>query len=352
MILAEALERIAPACAKASEKVRVRWDAIAKPLGGLGLLEDAVCRLAGAQGSACPRVGRRILAVFCADNGVVDEGVSQTGRQVTAMVAANLCQGRTATNIMAELARCEVWPVDAGMADELEDPAMREIKCAQGTENMMWGPAMTRQQVLHAIEGGIFIAEACEKAGADVLAAGEMGIGNTTTSSAVVSVLLGEEPEALTGRGAGLSAEGWRRKVAVVKGAIARNRPNSQDPLDVLAKVGGYDIAAMCGFYLGAAALKIPVILDGMISCVAALCAQRLHSASVDYMIASHLSAEPAAERALAALGLRPAIAANMHLGEGSGAVAFLPLLDMALEVYRRGTTFRDMEMDAYQAQE
>lgn len=352
MTLQEALTCIAPADAQAAADVHARWNAIAKPLGGLGLLEEAVCRLAGAQGNANPRVDRRILVVFCADNGVVEEGVSQTGREVTAMVAANLCQGRTATNIMAKMANCEVWPVDAGMAEELSHPSLEVIKCARGTENMARGPAMTRDQCLYAIEGGISLAAACLDRAADVLLAGEMGIGNTTSSSAVASVLLEKEPAVLTGRGAGLSREGMERKVAAIEKAIACNQPNLQDPVDVLAKVGGYDIAAMCGFYLGAAALGLPVILDGMISSVAALCAQRLCPASTDYMIASHLSAEPAAKQVLAALGLRPAIAADMHLGEGSGAVAFLPLLDMALEVCRQGATFSDMDMDAYQAQE
>ncbi len=347
--VSELLAGIAPADEKAARETRECWDALAKPLDGLGMIEDAVCRIAAAQGSCRVRAERRMVAVFCADNGVVAQGVSQSGPEVTASVARGLCERSTSVCAMAHTARCAVAPVDVGMLEDVDAAGLIASKTARGTADISQGPAMSREQAAQAILVGACVARTAAEAGVDVLLAGEMGIANTTTSAAVACALLGGDPERLTGRGAGLSSEGLARKVSVVRRALEVNRPDADDALDVIAKVGGFDIAAMCGFYLGAAASKRPAILDGFISCVAALCAVRLAPEVRGYLIASHLSAEPAAKEVLLALDLKAPIHARLHLGEGTGAVALLPLIDLGLAVYGDSRTFSTAGIEAYE---
>ncbi len=348
MTLEQAIQQVSLPDSHASSQAARRWDRIAKPLHGLGLLEDAVCRIAGVQGTTRVRIQKRALAVFCADNGVVREGVTQTGSEVTALVAANLCHGKTSVSKMAQVADVDVYPVDMGMNTPVREPGMVDCAVARGTQDLACGPAMSRAQAVQALEYGISLACRLAKEGYQVFAAGEMGIGNTTTSSAVASVLLGRPAEEMTGRGAGLSSEGLCRKVSVIEQAIRLNRPDRKDPLDVLAKLGGFDIAGMAGFSLGAAACKVPVVVDGFISSVAALSAVRLCPAAQGYLLASHVSGEPAGKLVLDALGLSPVITAGMHLGEGTGAVALFPLLDMALAVYEGMSTFEEIELEEY----
>ena len=333
---------------EAERASRARWDSIAKPLHGLGLLEDAVVRICAVTGDPdCP-LRPRGVAVFCADNGVVAQGVTQTGQEVTAIVAENMTRGETSVCIMAAQAGAEVFPVDMGMATRPGCPGLLDRRQGDGTADFTLGPAMSRAQAEACLWAGYRLARELAEKGYRLLAAGEMGIGNTTTSSAVASVLLREEPEGLTGRGAGLTGEGLRRKVAAIRRGIACNRPDPADPVEVLAKVGGFDIAAMAGFYLGASAAGVPVVLDGFISAVAALSACRLAPAAGAGMIASHCSGEPGARRVLDALGLAPVMPAGLCLGEGTGAVALLPLLDMAAAVYREMSTFGDIAVEAY----
>lgn len=333
---------------EAERASRARWDSIAKPLHGLGLLEDAVVRICAVTGDPdCP-LRPRGVAVFCADNGVVAQGVTQTGQEVTAIVAENMTRGETSVCKMAAQAGAEVFPVDMGMATRPGCPGLLDRRQGDGTADFTLGPAMSRAQAEACLWAGYQLARELAEKGYRLLAAGEMGIGNTTTSSAVASVLLREEPEGLTGRGAGLTGEGLRRKVAAIRRGIACNRPDPADPVEVLAKVGGFDIAAMAGFYLGASAAGVPVVLDGFISAVAALSACRLAPAAGAGMIASHCSGEPGARRVLDALGLAPVMTAGFCLGEGTGAVALLPLLDMAAAVYREMSTFGDIAVEAY----
>lgn len=348
MTLTETIEAIRPADKEAARAAQTQWDSIVKPLGALGLLEDAVCRIAGAGGSHKVDIRERALAVFVADNGVVAEGISQSGSEVTAIVAKNLCLGVTSVCRMANVVNCRVVPVDVGMLSECDHPNMVCRKLIRGTGNIAKESAMTREQAIGAIESGIAQAVEFAQSGARLLAAGEMGIGNTTTTSAVASILLSLPPEQVTGRGAGLTAEGLKWKIKTVERAIEHNPPDPEDPIDILAKVGGLDIAAMCGFYLGAAVSGVPVILDGIISNVAALCAYRLCTDSVEYMLAGHLSTEPAAEMLLEALKLQTPLTGGMHLGEGAGAVALMPLLDMALAVYHGSSTFDEAKIEAY----
>ena len=333
---------------EAERASRARWDSIAKPLHGLGLLEDAVVRICAVTGDPdCP-LRPRGVAVFCADNGVVAQGVTQTGQEVTAIVAENMTRGETSVCKMAAQAGAEVFPVDMGMATRPGCPGLLDRRQGDGTADFTRGPAMSRAQAEACLWAGYRLARELAEKGYRLLAAGEMGIGNTTTSSAVASVLLGQDPEALTGRGAGLSSQGLANKVSAIRRAIQVNRPDPADPVDVLAKVGGFDIAAMTGFYLGASSAGVPVLLDGFISVVAALCAVRIAPAAREAMIASHCSGEPGTQRILEALGLAPVISAGLCLGEGTGAVALIPLLDMAAGVYREMSTFGEISVEEY----
>lgn len=330
---------------------RARWDGLAKPLGSLGLLEDAIVQIAELTGSANVDLSHRKLLVLCADNGVVVQGVTQTDSSVTAAVARALAAGESTVCHMARTADCQVIPVDMGMVDFPGAPGVLNRRVRNGTADITQGPAMSREECVRAIEAGVELVREQKEAGASILAAGEMGIGNTTTSSAVASALLGRLPAEMTGRGAGLSDAGLARKIAAVERAISVNRPDPDDPVDVLSKVGGLDLAGLCGVYLGGAKYQVPVLLDGFISAAAALCAVGLRRSAAKALLASHVSAEPAGALLLAALGKKPLITAEMRLGEGSGAVAALPLLDMALAVYSSGHTFGAMGMEPYTPQ-
>lgn len=346
-ILRELIASIAPPDEAARRAAHDRWAACAKPLGGLGLLEPMVEEMAALTGSADLCLDARTLLVLCADNGVVAEGVSQTGSQVTAVVARQLGAGRSTACRMARVARCEVLPVDMGILDPPPLPGVYDARVANGTGNIAREPAMTRAQAARAVLNGIDLVRMQKEAGTRLLAAGEMGIGNTTTATAVTCALLGLDPARVTGRGAGLSDAGLQRKVHAIESALTVNRPDPADGLDVLAKVGGLDIAGLCGVFLGGALYRVPVLMDGVITAAAALCAVRLCPAASQAVFASHCSAEPCGELLLRALGKQPLITAGMHLGEGTGALAAMPLLDMALAVYG-GSTFADYGMEAY----
>lgn len=326
------------------------WAALAKPLGGLGLLETMVEDAAALTGTETPALTRRAVLVLCADNGVVAQGVSQTDASVTRAVLQNLVARRTSVCRMAAAAHCAVVPVDMGIAGA---PVPGAVNCriAPGTADFTLGPAMTRTQVVQAIAHGIELVRAQKRAGMQMLATGEMGIGNTTTSSAVASVLLNQPVQAMTGRGAGLSDAGLRRKIAAIEQGIAVNHPDAADPLGVLAALGGFDIVGLCGVFLGGALENLPIVMDGFISGVAALCAVRLCPAAGKAVFASHSSSEPAARLVLDALNKKPLITADLHLGEGTGAVASLPLWDMALAVYNSCYSFAEGGIAPYTPQ-
>ena len=327
------LSGITPPDEAARAAAHAHWAGLAKPLGGLGALETLLEDAAALTGSAALNVSRRAVLVLCSDNGVVAQGVSQTDQSVTRAVAENLAARRTSVCQMARTAHCDVVPVDMGMAGD-PVPGVADCRIAAGTADFTQGPAMTRAQAVEAVGRGIRLVQEQKAAGVQLLATGEMGIGNTTTSSAVAAVLLGQPVERMTGRGAGLSDEGLARKVDAICRGILRNKPDPTDPLDVLAKLGGFDLAGLCGVFLGGALEGVPVVMDGFISGVAALCAVRLCPAAEKAVFASHCSAEPAARIVLEALGKAPIITAGLHLGEGTGAVASIPLWDMALAVY------------------
>ncbi len=322
-----------------------RWDQCAKPLGSLGRLEDAIVRIGALTGSASIDISRREVIVFCADNGVAVQGVTQSDSAVTALLTSYLVPRRTSVCVMAQAVSCEVLPVDMGVLDYAGDPGVLDRRIGNGTRDMSVGPAMTRTQALKGIQCGIELVEREQKRGVHLLATGEIGMGNTTSAAAVACALLGEDPTGMVGRGAGLSDEGLKRKIAAVHQALLCNADLLDDPLGILAAVGGFDIAAMVGVFLGGALYKVPVLIDGLISSVAALVAYRMAPVCHKAMLASHISSEPAAERVLAALSLKPLICAEMRLGEGTGAVCAIPLLDMALAVYRDALTYGDLDL-------
>ena len=349
MELEKLLKMIKPEDTAARVAAHAHWNSSAKPLGGLALLETALEDIAALTGNADVDIRERAVLVLCADNGVVCQGVTQSPSSVTAIVTENLAAGRTSVCHMARVANCRVVPVDMGVLDFPGEPGVLSRRIGNGTADITVGPAMTRTQAEQAVLTGIELVREHAEQGVKLLATGEMGIGNTTTSSAVASVLLERPVEEMTGRGAGLSNEGLARKVAMIHQALACNQPDRDDILDVLSKVGGFDIAGLCGIFLGGALYRVPVLIDGFISAVAALCALRLCPAAGKAMLASHVSAEPAGHLVLEALGKQPLITAGMHLGEGTGAVAAMPLLDMACAVYHGCYTFDDGGIEAYQ---
>lgn len=341
------IKNIRPADKRYYDLAQKRWLTVAKPLFSLGRLEELVSQIAAMTRNEYVKVDKKALVIMCADNGVVDEGVTQCGQEITAMVAGNFKKRAASTSIMAEIAGCDVFPVDIGMVSDV-DGVTDGRKIRYGTDNIAKGAAMTRDEAERALETGIKTVKALKDSGYELIATGEMGIGNTTTTAAVLSVLLGAEPEKITGRGAGLSSEGLERKIAAVKKAIDINRPDKNDIIDVLSKVGGLDIAGLCGVFLGGALYGLPVVIDGVISAAAALCAARLCPNSAGYMIPSHRSNEPSGAAVLEALGLQPYIVCGMFLGEGSGAVAVMPLIDMAVAVYRDMQTFDSWDREGY----
>lgn len=347
LTLENTVKNIVPADRAAVQVCRRRWDSIAKPLHSLGWMEDAIARIAGAQHSAQVRTDKKILVPLCADNGIVEEGVTQTGQEVTAIVAENFLDERSCAAIMCREAGADIRPIDIGMA--VDTPRVEKQKIAYGTRNFAKEPAMTRDEAVRAVETGIRLADELHEKGYCLIATGEMGIGNTTTASAVAASLLGAPAEEMTGRGAGLSAQGLGRKIQVIKEAIARWDLAGKDPLTVLSCVGGFDIAGMAGIYLGGAYFHIPVLIDGFISSVAALLAARICPHARDYMIATHVSKEPASRRVLRELELEPVIDGGLCLGEGSGAVAAFPLIEMANAIYQKMSTFAQISVEAYQ---
>lgn len=342
----ETCESIQAADPAVLEACRIKWNNVAKPLYSLGELEKLTAKIGAAQGTDSPDIQKRRALVFCADNGVVEEGVSQSNHTVTTAVAKALVKGTSNVNLFCRIAGAETEVYDVGMIDDVSD-----IICAKmirGTKNLSKMPAMTREEAIYAVETGIHAAEKAKRDGCGILVIGEMGIGNTTSSTAVLSVFMGVDPEEICGRGSGLSDEGLQKKIRAIRNGIAVNRPDPADAMDVLSKVGGADIAAMCGVILGGAALKLPVVLDGLISGAAALTAHAIDPRTKDYMIPSHTSSEPGGSRANAFLGFRAPIDAGMALGEGTGGVMLLPMLDMALSLYAGTHSFESIGIEAY----
>lgn len=318
----------------AAEEYQAR---LAKPPGSLGRLEEISIQLAGITGRVHNALNKKQLLVFAADNGVVAEGVSSAPQSVTKQQTINLMRGKTGAAVLAKHFGCGLTVCDVGVNADIYESTVLNRKIAYGTQNICTGPAMTREQTLQAILTGAEIARTVD---ADVIGVGEMGIGNTTTSSAVLAVLLGTDVEAVTGRGGGITEESFRKKKAVIRTAIEVNRPDRDDVVGVLSKVGGFDLAAMCGAFLGAAAARRPAVIDGLISAAAALCAVRLCPNVHGYLVPSHASFEIGYRLAMEAMDLRPLFDLGMRLGEGSGCPLAFQVLDAACAVLNDMATF------------
>lgn len=332
----------------AAQAARERWNSVAKPLGSLGLLESTVEKIAAVQGTADVKITNRRAVVMCADNGVVCEGVTQTDSSVTALCAKAIAEGTSNINVLSDIYNAKVMAVDIGIDRDVKCKNLLDRKIAYGTKNIAVGAAMTIEQAERAITVGMNIVRDLKNEGVQIIVTGEMGIGNTTTSAALASVLLELPPRSVTGRGAGLDSAGLERKIAAVERAIAVNRPDKEKPLELLAKLGGFDIAGMVGLFLGGAYYHIPVVIDGVISAVAAFIAYKMNPLAKEYMLASHVSGEPAGKMLLDGIGLKPLITAEMRLGEGTGGIMLLPLLDGAMAVYNSAHRFDDMGMERY----
>ena len=310
---------------------------LAKPPGSLGRLEELSIHLAGITGRVHNALNKKQLLVFAADNGVVAEGVSSTPQSVTKQQTINLTRGKTGAAVLAKHFGCGLTVCDVGVNADIYESTVLNRKIAYGTQNICTGPAMTREQTLQAILTGAEIARTVD---ADVIGVGEMGIGNTTTSSAVLAVLLGADVEAVTGRGGGITEESFRKKKAVIRTVIEVNRPDRDDVVGVLSKVGGFDLAAMCGAFLGAAAARRPAVIDGLISAAAALCSVMLCPNVRGYLVPSHASFEIGYRLAMEAMDLHPLFDLGMRLGEGSGCPLAFQVLDAACAVINDMATF------------
>ncbi len=333
---------------RAMQKSHEHWNSIAKPLNSLGILEKYIMQIAGITGNPNVKLNKRCAVIMCADNGVVCEGVTQTGSEVTEIVANAVAEGTSNINRMAQSFNTDVIAVDMGIKSDIKNNKVINRKIAYGTKNIAHESAMTLQQTEQAISYGIDIVRDLKNKNTDIIVTGEMGIGNTTTSSAVASVLLGKAPELVTGKGSGLDEVRFKHKIETVRKAIETNSPDINNPLDVLSKLGGFDIAGMTGLFLGGAVYRVPVIIDGVISAVSALLAYRINPQSRDFMLCSHVSKEPAGKMILDEIGLKPIINAELCLGEGTGGILLLPMLDGALSVYNSAHKFENLPMERY----
>ena len=337
------LDSIQPLDEAAMAKARERQAQLAKPPGSLGRLEDLSVQLAGITGKVYNKIEKKHLLVFAADNGVVAEGVSSAPQSVTLMQTINLTRAKTGASTLCKHFGCGITVCDVGVNADIKEPKVLNRKIAYGTQKIVNGPAMSREQAMQAIMTGIELAQSTD---ADVIGIGEMGIGNTTTSSAVLSVLLDADVDAVTGRGGGITDASFLKKKQVIKDAIAINQPDKNDIIDVLEKVGGFDIAAMCGAFLGCAATRRPVVIDGFISAVAALCAYKICPNSVQYFVPSHASYEIGYKLAMDAMNLQPLFLLGMRLGEGSGCPLAFEILEAACAIINDMATFDQAGID------
>lgn len=337
------ISEIVPLDEDAMSAARARQDQLTKPLGSLGRLEDLSVQLAGIFGQATPSIGKRTVILAAGDHGVVAEGISAYPQDVTPAMVMNFLGGGAAINALAKHAGADIVVIDAGVAADLPPhPSLRSAKVGPGTANIAVGPAMTREQAIQCLEIGIQAATEQIAAGADLIGCGDMGIGNTTPSSAITSVITGAATDVTTGRGTGLDDTGLAHKASVVQRAIDVNRPDPKDGLDVLMKVGGFEIGVLAGVFLGAAAGHRPVVVDGFISGAAALIAYTIAPEAVHRFIASHQSVEPGHRLALAHMELSPLLDLGMRLGEGTGAALSMHIIEAAANCLSGMATFAE----------
>ena len=340
MLLEKTIEGIRELDREAMERACEHQKNLIKPFGSLGLLEDVAVKIAGITGELSPDLAKKAVITCAADHGVAAKGVSAAEQEVTIQMLIGMLNGGAAINVLSRHVGAEVVCVDFGVKRAVDDPHLVVKRVGPVTADLSEGPAMTREQARAAVEGGIEAAIEQIDKGVQILATGDLGIGNTTPSSAVLAAFSGFPADLIIGKGTGISPDALKRKINAVEQAIKINKPDSRDGLDVLAKVGGFEIGGIAGVLLGAASRGVPVVIDGFISGAGAMIAKALAPQSVDYMIASHLSEEPGHKIMLSWLGLKPMLHMNMRLGEGTGAVLAFNLIDAALKIVREMATF------------
>ncbi len=342
MTLAETLKEIRPLDRSIESAAQERLDSLTKPHGSLGKLEELACRIAVIQGRVPPRLGRKVLFVFAADHGITQEGVSAYPKEVTAQMTTNFLGGGAAINVLARHHVVETEVVDVGVDHDFTGSrGLRSCKIRRGTANFTNGPAMTRDDAARAVDLGIQLAREAARENVFLLSAGDMGIGNTSSAAAILCAITGAAPVGVVGRGTGIDDATLKRKIAAIERGLELNRPDARDALDVLSKVGGLEIAAITGIILGAAALRIPMVLDGFISGAAALLAQGISPHVGDILIASHLSAEEGHGLMLDQLQLTPILDLKLRLGEGTGACILMGLIEVAVKIMGEMATFK-----------
>lgn len=340
MLLENTIEKIRELDAEAMEKARSHQKNLIKPYGSLGMLEDVAVKIAGITGDVKPWLENKAVITCAGDHGVAAQRVSVADQEVTQQMVRGFLNGGAAINVITRHTGAKVTCVDMGIAKPVDDPRLVVRRVGPGTDNIAEGPAMTREQARTALEAGIEVAIEEIKKGTQLLATGDMGIGNTTPSTAILAAFTGFPVDLITGKGTGIDNDAMRRKAQIVEDALEVNKPDARDGLDVLAKVGGFEIGGIAGVILGAAASRVPVVIDGFISGAGAMIARALASRSVDYMLASHLSEEPGHKIMLTWIGVQPMLHMNMRLGEGTGAALSFTLIDAALKIAREMATY------------
>jgi nicotinate-nucleotide--dimethylbenzimidazole phosphoribosyltransferase len=345
------LDSITNTNGKFAEQAQERLDNLTKPQGSLGRLEEFAKQLVAITEEQMPVLDKKVVFTFAGDHGVADEGVSAFPKEVTPQMVLNFINGGAGINVLARLAGAEVVVVDIGVDHDFTNVGARDNvplqikKVVSGTKNMRKGPAMTREEAGKSIAVGIELANEYSKKGYRIFGTGEMGIGNTTPSSAITAVLTGKPVEDITGRGTGINEEVWKNKVQVIKDAIEVNKPDATDPVDVLSKIGGAEIGGIAGLIIGAAANKIPVVVDGFISTTGALIAYLVAPKTKDYMFAAHMSQEIGHKSILEKIGLRPILDLDLRLGEGTGAALAMLVIEAGLKIYKEMATFAEAEV-------
>lgn len=337
------IESIKPLDEKAMDEARKRQDDLTKPQGSLGQLESLSIQIAGIRGEPIPKINQKVIFTLAGDHGIIEEGVSAYPSEVTLQMIYNFLRGGAGINVLARLVGARVVIADLGVSSIIEkDPHLKDKKIATGTKNMVKGPAMSREEAIRSIEAGIELVEEELSKGIDILGTGDMGIGNTTPSSAITAVFTGIDVATVTGRGTGLNDDGWRQKVNVIKRALEINKPDPDDPIDILAKVGGFEIGGIAGVILAGARYRIPVVIDGFISGASALIASSISPRIKPFLIASHQSAEPGHRIILQHLGLKPLLNLDLRLGEGTGATFGIFLAEASLRILDEMATFSE----------
>lgn len=346
-LLKDTLNAITPTNEEAKRLAREKWDGLVKPIGSLGTLEEVTIKIAGMTGRIKNTIGKRAIVVMSSDNGVVDEGVSAAPQIFTRILTESMARDITGVSILAKHTNTDIKIVDIGLNGELINPKVINKKIANGTKNFTKEPAMSYEEAIKSIEVGIGMGDKLFEEGYDILGTGELGMGNTTTSAAILSVITGLDIDVTCGKGAGLTEEQYENKKKVIAKGIEINKPNKEDPIDVIAKVGGFDIGGMCGLFLSAAKNRKPIVIDGFISSAAALCAVKLNPIVADYIIPSHLSNEPGAKYMMDILKLKPMLNMGMRLGEGSGCPLAFQVIEAGLYTLENMGTFEEAQINS-----